>query len=33
MAKLIARDRAVSILDALANHLISEKQRRYARLI
>jgi hypothetical protein len=33
LAKLIARDRAVSTLDALANHLISEKQRRYARLI
>jgi hypothetical protein len=33
LAKLIARDRAMSTLDALENHLISEKERRYARLI
>jgi hypothetical protein len=33
LAKLIARDGAMSTLNALINHLIKGKQRRYARLI
>jgi hypothetical protein len=33
LTKLIAKDRAMSTLNVLANHLINKKQREYAWLI